>query len=605
MEEYIEIHNPINDSKDFVYDLNILPNRAHDALGHYYLACDVAAIFNFQIKDTIQELSEFKHSLEIIESENDFIRIENSKNCSRFIGAKVSGIVVKESPEIIKYRLNSIGEKSINNIVDITNYVQFSFNKPMHAYDQELVKGDIEVRLADEGEKMTTLDNKELDLKDDTLVIADKENILALAGIKGGKYSGINSETKSIIVESANFIPILIRKTSQIYNLKTEASKRFENGLADDLVEIGMLATLKLLSEFGGDEVKIDKVIDNFPNKKLVEWKYKVSVSLVEINKLLGTDLLESEVESIFKRLNFNYKYISTVELIKELIPRVLGKGYKNPSSMRIDAPEYFSCSSLVSYLYEGIYMPSISIDKYLFTRDLGSEIKTEKDLKYGDLIFRNSENGKIYYEGVEYRKGGKVIEGVDHLGMYVGDNKVIHASRHLKDGVEIESLEEFSNKGKIIGYGRVLENLEEERFVVEIPAERLDLRIKEDIIEEIGRIYGFNQIKSQLPNLKKKAEINQEVNKIKLIKNYLYSLGFNEVLTYSLQKKGEIKILKSVAKDKNYLRNNLSSGLQEAIEKNIFRLPLLGEMDETLKEFKVFEFGKCFSLNEDGSERE
>ena len=115
------------------------------------------------------------------------------------MGCKVNNIAVKESPEFIKYRLEAIGQKSINNIVDITNYVQFSFNKPMHAYDADLVSEFLEARFAKEGETMTTLDNKELNLDEKTLVISDAKNVLGLAGIKGGKYSGISNETKNII----------------------------------------------------------------------------------------------------------------------------------------------------------------------------------------------------------------------------------------------------------------------------------------------------------------------------------------------------------------------------------------------------------------------
>jgi len=109
---------------------------------------------------------------------------------------------------------------------------------------------------------------------------------------------------------------------------------------------------------------------------------------------------------------------------------------YKNPSSMRIDAPEYFSCSSLISYLYEGVFMPSISIDKYLFTKDLAEKsnlitLNDLENLKFGDLIFTNSGEGKIYTEGVEYKKGDKVEAGIDHVAMYVGENKIIHISKY------------------------------------------------------------------------------------------------------------------------------------------------------------------------------
>jgi phenylalanyl-tRNA synthetase beta chain len=383
VEEYFEIENKIDGGRDFVYDLNVLPNRAHDALSHYYIAKEVAAIFDLKLREKDFNIDNF----DIKKADNNFIRISDPKSCTRFMGAKVSGVVVKESPEFIKYRLESIGQKSINNIVDITNYVQYSYNKPMHAYDADLVSEFLEARYAKEGEVMTTLDNKDLVLNENTLVIADSKNVLALAGIKGGKYSGITENTNSIIVESANFNPVLIRKTSGKYNLKTDASKRFQNGIADQLVEIGMTETLKLLKEYaGGESFKVEWEEDNWPKEKINSWKYKVSVSLAEINKVLGIKLSDKEVKNIFDRFGFDYKYISAKENIENLMKEVIGKPYKNPSIMREDAPNYFSCSSLVSYLYEGVYMPSISIDKYLYTKD---ENINRDDLIFGDFIFR------------------------------------------------------------------------------------------------------------------------------------------------------------------------------------------------------------------------
>ena len=605
VEEYFEIENNTSTSsvtgkKDYIYDLNVLPNRAHDALSHYYIAKEVAALFGFKMKEKKFE------NFSINKTDSDFIKIADPKACTRFMGCKVNNIVVKDSPEFIKYRLESIGQKSINNIVDITNYIQFSFNKPMHAYDADLISEFLEARFATVGETMTTLDNKELNLDEKTLVIADSKNVLGLAGIKGGKYSGISGETKNVIIESANFNPVLIRKTSQKYNLKTDASKRFENEIADELTEIGMIETLKLIKEYASDgntSIVIGDIVDNFPKEKLSNWKYKVSVSMPEINKLIGININKEEVDNIFNRFGFSYKYISTKENIEDLIKNVLNKPYKNPSSMREDAPDAFSCSSLISYLYEGVYMPSISIDKYLFTKDAGKEIKDKADLKFGDLIFINTGKVKstgIYFEGKEYRKGERVEKGVDHLGMYLGENKILHSSSDLSNGTDVESLEDFLNIGEFVGYGRVLENLEEERYVVTIPEERLDLRIKEDLIEEVARVYGLNNIKSELPNLNRKGKLSKRGYFANKVKNILFKNGFSEVMNYSLRNKGDIEILKSVAQDKNYLRNNLSGGVEEAVQKNIFNMPLLN-----LNEIKIFEFGNCFTTNADGTEKE
>ncbi|MBP9765837.1 MAG: C40 family peptidase [Candidatus Pacebacteria bacterium] len=618
VEEYFEIENKTAEKEedkkaektDWIYDLNVLPNRAHDALSHYYMAKEVATLFGFKMKERNLGEKNLENNFSVIKSDSDFVKIaaeaNTGKSCTRFMGCKVNNILVKDSPEFIKYRLESIGQKSINNIVDITNYVQFSFNKPMHAYDADLISEFLEARFAKEGEVMTTLDNKELSLDEKTLVIADAKNVLGLAGIKGGKHSGISSTTKNIIVESANFNPVLIRKTSQKYNLKTDASKRFENELADELVEIGMVETLKLIKEYASDEntnIEIGEIVDNFPKEKLSKWKYKVSVSLKEINKILGTELKQKEVQNIFDRFGFSYKYISTKENIESVIRDVVGKKYKNPSSMREDAPDAFSCSSLVSYLYEGVYLPSISIDKYLYTKDLGKEIKDKEDLRFGDFIFINTGEIKttgIYFEGKDYHKGEKVEKGIDHLAMYIGGDNILHSSSKLEKGTEVESLDKFLEKGKFVGYGRVLESIDEERFIITIPEERLDLRIKEDLIEEIARVYGLNNIKSEIPNLNRSGKLSKRMYFTNVVKTILFKAGFSEVYTYSLRNKGDIEIIKSVAQDKNFLRNKLSVGIEDAVQKNIFNIPLLN-----LSEIKIFEFGNCFSTDENGKEKE
>ena len=596
VEEYFEIENKLakneSEKKDYIYDLNVLPNRAHDALSHYYMAKEVAALFNFKLKKI-----DDKNIFSINKTDSDFIKIADPKSCTRFMGCKVNNIVVKDSPEFIKYRHEAIGKKSINNIVDITNYVQFSFNKPMHAYDADLISEYLEARFANATETMTTLDNKELNLDEKTLVIADSKNVLGLAGIKGGKHSGISPETKNVIVESANFNPVLIRKTSQKYNLKTDASKRFENEIADELVEVGMIETLKLIKEYASDgntEIVIGEIVDNFPKKYHVP--FRVGVSEKEISELIGADISNSKIEEIFNRFGFEYEKVIPKEVIERLVKEVEGKPYRLGASVRYDAPNLFDCSSLTAWLYKesGVQIPRISVDQFVFTKRI-----EDKDLKFGDLIFVNNDVDKVWHHSQEYMKGTEVSHGINHVGMYLGGGKVLHATK-MFDKVVVEDLAIAERFKDIVGYGRVLENLEEERYVVTIPQERLDLRIKEDLIEEVARVYGLNNIKSELPNLNRKGKLSKRGYFANKVKNILFKNGFSEVMNYSLRNKGDIEILKSVAQDKNYLRNNLSNGIEEAIAKNIFNMPLLN-----LNEIKIFEFGNCFSVNEDGMEKE
>ncbi|MDQ1281970.1 MAG: phenylalanyl-tRNA synthetase beta chain [Patescibacteria group bacterium] len=610
VEEYFEIENKLakneSEKKDYIYDLNVLPNRAHDALSHYYMAKEVAALFGFKMKENenhfsfgtpLRETQEKSFSFSVNKTDSDFIKIADPKACTRFMGCKVNNILVKDSPDFIKYRLEAIGQKSINNIVDITNYIQFSYNKPMHAYDADLISEYLEARFANVGETMTTLDNKELNLDEKTLVIADAKNVLGLAGIKGGKYSGISSETKNVIVESANFNPVLIRKTSQKYNLKTDASKRFENEIADELTEIGMIETLRLIKEYASDgstEIIVGEIVDNFPKKYHVPFRF--GVSNAEISKLIGVDIYTSKVEEIFNRFGFEYEKVIPKEIIEKLAEEVEGKPYHLGASVRYDAPNLFDCSSLISWLYKesGIQIPRISVDQFVFTKRI-----EDKDLRFGDLIFVNNDVDKVWHHSQEYMRGVEVSHGINHVGMYLGNGKVLHATT-MFGKVVIEDLKTAERFKDIVGYGRVLENLEEERFVVTIPEERLDLRIKEDLIEEVARVFGLNNIKSEIPNLNKKGHLSKRGYFANKVKEILFKNGFSEVMTYSLRNKGDIEILKSVAQDKNYLRNNLSNGIEEAVQKNIFNMPLLN-----LNEIKIFEFGNCFAVSEEGKEKE
>ncbi|TSC55201.1 MAG: phenylalanyl-tRNA synthetase beta chain [Parcubacteria group bacterium LiPW_30] len=564
---------------DTVYDIKVLPNRAHDALGHRGMARELCADLGLTFKEDsrVEKRDDFTNSL----VPAPVLSVNDAKFCSRFMSMRIDGVVVEESPEWLKTRLEAIGQRSINNIVDATNYVQFALNKPMHAYDTRSIKGTLATRFAKSGEVLTTLDDKELALDEKTLVIADEEKSLGLAGIKGGKHSGINEDTTSIILESANFNPSLIRKTSQRYDLHTDASKRFENGIANSLIEEGLYMTANLIKELCKD-VEGSVATDVYLRK---DTKYHVGISLSELNMILGTTYTNNDVESTLRRLSFSFEKIIPENYITETYKAVVGVPYKNPSSMREDAPHAFNCSSLISYLYKGIWMPSISVDKYVFSE----RVKLE-ELRFGDLVFANSGEGKIYFESVEFLRGTKVPEGVDHVGMYLGGGKIVHSTR-VHGKVVVESMEEFSATRKIVGYGRVVENLKEERYVVNVPSERLDIRIKEDLAEEIGRILGYEKLVPVLPKLSRVGLVHKRLFYEDKVREILLNHGFSEVMTYTFGSEGEVSIIKGLAGDKEKLRVSLRKGMEESLKLNVHNAPLLGQ-----KVIKIFEFGNVFT---------
>ncbi|MFA5841693.1 MAG: phenylalanine--tRNA ligase beta subunit-related protein [Candidatus Paceibacterota bacterium] len=576
-----EVEEIISLLSDAVYDIKVLPNRAHDALGHRGMARELCADFGYTFKE--DKRTEKREDFCDASVESPVIAIGDAKTCTRFMGMRIDGVVVRESPVWLKERLNAIGQKSINNIVDITNYAQFALNKPMHAYDTRSIKGTLCTRFAHEGEALTTLDDKELKLDDKTLVIADDEKVLGLAGIKGGKYSGINPDTTSVILESANFAPGLIRKTSEKYGIRTDASKRFENGIANSLVEDGLYMTANLIKELCGN-AKASEVVDVYPQK---DAPYHVGISLSELNDILGTEYEYEDVESVFERLSFEWRKVVPEEEIALLANRAVGAPYRLGSSVRFDSPAVFDCSSFTSWLYvhSGISIPRMSVDQYVYTKRI-----EKKNLKKGDLVFANNNHDPVYTSSIDFLRGTEVSGGINHVGIYVGDGNVTHATSMYKK-VVTEKLDDAPRFKDTVGYGRVNDNLREERFVVTVPSERLDIRIKEDIAEEIGRILGYDKLVPILPKLSRTGLIPKRMYYENKIREILIGHGFSEVMTYSFGDKGEISIVKGLADDKEKLRANLASGIRESLNLNLHNAPLLGQ-----KVIKIFEFGDVFT---------
>lgn len=574
-----EVEEVVATDAGTVFDIKVLPNRAHDSLGHHGMAYELCATLGLTFKKDPRVKNAENINTKI---SSPLITIEDVDACSRFASVVIENVTVTESPLWLKERLQAIGQRSINNIVDITNYVQFSLNKPMHAYDARTVKGALTARFAKSGETLLTLDDKSLTLDDTTLVISDDEKVLGLAGIKGGKYSGIQSDTTKVILESANFKPTLIRKTTEKYGIKTDASKRFENGIANNLVIEGLHMTANLIKEICGAALR-SEITDIYPKK---DTPYQVWFSKNEVNSILGTNLSDEDIKNTLNKLSFPFEVLIPQQYMENTYPTLFGAGYKNPSSMREDAPHAFSCSSLVTYLYKGIWMPSLSIDKYAFCKKIKKE-----DLQFGDLIFTNTNEGKIRYKTVEYMRGTKVPEGIDHVAFYLGNNKVIHATK-VKGMVVEEGLDEHLSTRTLVGYGRVTDNLDEERYVVRVPSVRLDLRIKEDLAEEIGRIVGYNTLTPVLPKLGRAGLPHKRMYYENKIKQILFENSFSEVMNYTFGDHGEVTLVKGLAEDKEKLRSSLGEGMKASLALNLYNAPLLGQ-----KCIKIFEFGNIFTM--------
>ena len=229
------------DKGDFVLDIEIRPNRAGDCFGHWGVAREIAAILLLPLNLPSPTLRKDKR-----EKTGSLVALEinDSRACPRYSTIVIKEVRVGPSPLWLKKRLEVCGLQSINNIVDIANYVMLETNQPLHAFDWEKIseetnKKTIIVRFAKDGEKMTTLDDKTYELSEDILVIASQSGPLAIAGIKGGRNSGIDGKTKTVVLEGANFNPLVIRCASQKLKLKTDASWRFEHGLSPEALYAG------------------------------------------------------------------------------------------------------------------------------------------------------------------------------------------------------------------------------------------------------------------------------------------------------------------------------------------------------------------------------
>jgi hypothetical protein len=212
-------------------------------------------------------------------------------------------------------------------------------------------------------------------------------------------------------------------------------------------------------------------------------WRYRIGFTQQELTSALSKPVNLPELFELFVKHDIGFSYDIPARALPALIPQVLGAGYKNPSIMRTDAPHSFSCSSLVSYLYllAGMsWMPSISVDKFAFGTPIAKE-----ELRFGDLIFTNSGEGRIYYETIEWKKGTPVPEGVDHVGIYMGEDKVLHASRK-SGGVAIEDIATAPSFDRIVGYRRI-GDIYEYHISVFIPDDRPQLRNSAAFFDWVG----------------------------------------------------------------------------------------------------------------------
>jgi phenylalanyl-tRNA synthetase beta chain len=280
-----------------VLDAEITSNRP-DCLGHYGIAREVATIYRLPLKPVQPKLKETAEKA----AEAARIDIEAPELCGRFTARVMRGVKVQPSPDWLRQRLEAIGQDSINNVVDITNYAMFELGHPLHAYDlDKLNDRRIVVRKSKAGEKIRTLDGAERTLAKDMCVIADGTRAIGIGGVMGGAETEISFSTRNILIECAWFDPIAVRRTSKALGLRTEASYRFERGANPETAELASRRTAELIQQVAGGEI-LSGVIDVYPRP---EPPRKIKFTRKELLRVMGADIPDRDIEDILSALGF------------------------------------------------------------------------------------------------------------------------------------------------------------------------------------------------------------------------------------------------------------------------------------------------------------
>ena len=291
---------------DFLYEIGLTPNRA-DAASHLGVARDLAAFLKQDIIKPSVDTFEVKNTSNIVN-----VEVIDKDAAPRYSGVTISGITVQESPKWLKEKLAVIGVRSINNIVDVTNFVLHDLGQPLHAFDADEIAGKkVIVKNCASGTKFKTLDDVERTLHADDLMICDIEKPMCIAGVFGGIGSGVSENTKNIFLESAYFNAVSVRKTSKRFGLKTDASFRFERGTDPEITVYALKRAALLIQEVAGGEIT-SEIFDHYPNPIA---PFNVELTFEHVQKLIGVAIPKEEITAIIKALGIQIEKESTTQL--------------------------------------------------------------------------------------------------------------------------------------------------------------------------------------------------------------------------------------------------------------------------------------------------
>ena len=577
---------------DTIFEIeNVSLTQRPDLFSHQGIAREIRAFLKEKPKIKYQKLK-IKNTNKKLKN---ILKIENKdeNSCLRYMAVIIDEVKIGPSPLWMQNKLKNLGLRPINNVVDITNYICLETGQPLHAFDYDKLEGkSIIVRKAKKTEKIKALDGKEYELNENDLVIADRKKPVALAGIMGGEKSGVTELTKTVVIESANFEPINIRKTSKRLNLSSESSLRFEKGLPVYFAEAGLLRAIELMIKLTGGRVvsKIYDLITPLAQARLTK-KRKILINLKKIKKIIGEEIGDKEILEILKFLGFEIKKIDLNKELIKLAKGQIGKPYKYGASTFIEAPDIFDCSSLVHWLYRkiGIELPRISIEQ------AGYGEKVEKNnLKTGDLIFSKRKSDNLIFK--KNRKSDfpkEFLQGIGHVGIVLNKDKIIYASSSKKK-VVIKKLNTYLSQNFVIAKRIIKDKI---GLLITVPDFRPDIKIQEDLVEEIVRLFGIEKIHPQpIKGLIKTGDASEMFLLKREIKNILTGLGFDEIYNYSFSSlPNEFEVINPMNPEQRYLRKSLLPGLIGNYKKNL----------SFFKDFRIFEVGKVFFKEKRASQKD
>ena len=413
-------------------DISVTPNRA-DCLGVRGIARDLSST---GVGKLIQ-IKRKKIKQNIIHQIKTSITKEKNQGCDIFGSCYIKNITNKESPEWLKNKLITLGLKPISAVVDITNYVMYDLNRPLHAYDADKINKEIIVRNAREGETFEALDNKEYKLKKDMCVISDKSGVLGLGGIIGGITTSTKSDTKNVLLEAAYFRPASIRKTARLLNINTDAKYRFERGIDPVSIKDGLeLATELILKICGGEASKFQITGKTDQKNKVINFQIE------KFEKLIGISISANEIDKILSSLGFKCK--------------------KNQKAIKVEVPSWRPDVSLDEDLIEELIRIK-GFDKIKLIEPVKN--RTQDTLNYKQKLFHLSQRSlasKGYMEIVtwsftdskidkQFSKGEKEISifnpistDLDVLRRSIFSNLAIYLKKNQDRGYEDLSLFEI-----------------------------------------------------------------------------------------------------------------------------------------------------------------